>query len=75
MVYENKLYVFTGFSKLPYVEHPTEVYDPVKDTWTVLAPIPTGKAVTHQGFALIDNTVWHIGGRQGNNPAPLTSEV
>jgi hypothetical protein len=31
--------------------------------------------VSHQGVVLIDNTVWHIGGRVGNHPGPLTSEI
>ncbi len=37
--------------------------------------MPSDKAVTHQGMALIDDKVWNIGGRVGRNPAPLTSEI
>ena len=76
VVYDGKLYAFIGFGTSSLeVEPSSEVYDPVQDKWTLLASMPEGKTVTHQGVALIDHTVWHIGGRQGNHPAPLTSEV
>ena len=76
VVYNGKLYAFMGFKNSSLeVESTSEVYDPATNKWTLLAPIPTGKAMTHQGVALIDNTVWHIGGRVGKNPGTLTSEI
>lgn len=76
VVYDGKYYTFLGFSNGSlHVDHSSEVFDTVTNTWTMLANIPAGKAVTHQGVALIDHTVWHVGGRAGNHPAPLTNEI
>ncbi|OLY93247.1 kelch repeat-containing protein [Cnuella takakiae] len=76
VVYEGKYYVFMGFGT-PELEPATnsEVYDPVLDEWKLLQSIPDGKAVTHQGVARLDSRVWHIGGRRGNHPGPLTNEI
>jgi uncharacterized protein YegP (UPF0339 family) len=76
VVYKDKFYTFIGFSNASLEVEPTsEVYDPVTNQWQLLSPMPAGKVVTHQGVAHIDNTVWHIGGRVGKHPGPLTSEV
>lgn len=76
VVYNNKLYTFLGFSdSYLNVENTSEVYDPVSNTWSLLDTLPLNKVVTHQGVTLIDNSVWHIGGRVGKNPGPLTSET
>ncbi|WP_162055241.1 malectin domain-containing carbohydrate-binding protein [Pontibacter pamirensis] len=75
VIYKEKLYTFMGFGTFPEVESSSEVYDPVQGKWTLLASMPAGKTVTHQGVVLIDDKVWHIGGRVGTNPGPLTSEI
>lgn len=76
VVYQNKLYTFMGFgNSVLETDLSSEVYDPLTNTWKLLAPIPSGKGITHQGVVLIDNTVWHIGGRIGKNPGPLSSEI
>ena len=76
VVYNNKIYTFLGFGdSLLNNEATSEVYDPATNTWTLLRSLPANKAVTHQGVALIDGTVWHIGGRLDDNKGPLTSET
>lgn len=76
VVYNSKLYTFLGFSNSELQTEPTsEVYDPVANSWKLLASIPSNASMTHQGVVLIDNTVWHIGGRVGKNPGPLTSNI
>lgn len=76
VVYNGKLYTFLGFrDSLLNVESTSEVYDPARDTWTLLSSLPADKTVTHQGVVLIDDKVWHIGGRVGKNPGRLTSAI
>lgn len=76
VIYNNKLYTFMGFSDgSRHSEPSSEVYDPATDEWTELASIPENAAVTHQKVVLIDNTIWQIGGRVGQNPGPLTSNI
>lgn len=77
VVYDGKIYAFFGFreSDLSEVEPSVEVYDPKTNTWTLLDSVPADKAVTHTGVAVVDDMVWHIGGRVGKNPGPLTSET
>jgi hypothetical protein len=75
--YKGKIYVFFGFrdSLLREVEPSAEVYDPSTNTWQLLDSVPAGKAATHTGVAQLDDMVWHVGGRVGRNPGPLTSEI
>lgn len=76
VIFKGKLYAFMGFRNYDLnVERSSEVYDPVNSTWSLLSEIPGGKAMTHQGAVLIDDNVWHIGGRVGKNPGPLTNEI
>jgi len=76
VIYNSRLYTFLGFNDHFRHSDPTsEVYDPVTDSYTLLAPIPDGASMTHESVVLIDNTVWLIGGRVGQNPGPLTSAV
>jgi hypothetical protein len=76
VVYNGKLYTFLGFrDSLLRTEPTVEVYDPLKDEWQLLQAIDSNKSVTHQGFVLVDDNVWHIGGRVGRNPGVLTHEV
>lgn len=76
VVYNSKLYTFLGFKDWELIPEPaSEVYDPATNSWKLLASVPSNAAMTHQGVVLIDNTVWHIGGRVGQNPGPLTSNI
>src|SRR5262245_24675454 len=77
VVYNGKIYAFFGFrdAAQSVVEPSAEVFDPATSIWTLLDSVPPGKAVTHAATALIDDNVWHIGGRVGKHPGPLTSEV
>lgn len=76
VVYKSKLYTFLGFSNYDLQTEPTsEVYDPATNTWKLLASIPASASMTHQGVALVDSTVWHIGGRVGQNPGPLSGNI
>jgi hypothetical protein len=75
--YSGKIYGFFGFrdSLLREVEPSVEVYDPGEDTWTLLDSVPAAKAATHARIAVIDDMVWHIGGRLGKHPGPLTNQI
>ena len=76
IVYNSKLYTFMGFNDSKRNAEPSsEVYDPVTNHWTGLASIPNNQAMTHERVVLIDNTIWIIGGRVGQNPGPLTSHI
>ncbi|MGV3561360.1 malectin domain-containing carbohydrate-binding protein [Larkinella arboricola] len=80
IVYNKKIYVFAGLNPKLDINNSNEVYDPVTNTWTYIAPMPLdaqGKpqALTHNGIALVDNIVWLAGGRVGDNPGPVTDKV
>jgi N-acetylneuraminic acid mutarotase len=77
VIYQDKIYTFFGFrdSLLHYVEPSAEVYEPALNKWTLLDSLPSNKAVTHTGMAVIDDNVWHVGGRIGRHPGSLTSEI
>ena len=75
VLYKGKLYNFNGFSTWPIVDPSAEVYDPVRNEWTMLAPMPAKDAVTHQGIVVVDDKVWHIGGRLNSTTGYLTSQV
>ncbi len=65
VVYDDKMYVFHGYLPGFRVSHDSEVYDPQTDTWTALAPLPTGPrtGMTHNGFIIVDDEVWLTGGK------------
>ncbi|SDL10100.1 Por secretion system C-terminal sorting domain-containing protein [Catalinimonas alkaloidigena] len=78
--YNGELYFFNGFAPNIKIENSCAKYDPVQNAWTALAPMPNqpnGKpwAVTHNGIALVSDTVWIVGGRVGDNPGPVTNRV
>lgn len=76
IIYNSRLYTFMGFDDSQrHTDPSSEAYDPATDTWTELASIPDNASETHQKVVLIDNTVWQIGGRVGQNPGPLTSSI
>lgn len=75
VIYRNKLYVFGGFGDNPVIESNNEVYDIASNTWKSLAPFPAGKEITHQGVVLVDDNVWHIGGRAVDGHGPVSSQV
>ncbi|WPU92661.1 kelch repeat-containing protein [Mucilaginibacter sabulilitoris] len=75
VLYNNKLYVFSGFGDNPYIEKTNEVYDIAADKWSQIAPFPIGREVTHQGIVLVDDNVWIIGGRAVDGYGPASSKV
>ncbi len=79
VTYGGEYYVFTGFKPNIKIANTVDKYNPAANTWTSLAPMPTvgGKttAVTHQGIAVVDDKVWLVGGRVGDNPGPVTDAV
>ncbi|GGB79685.1 Kelch repeat-containing protein [Dyadobacter sediminis] len=75
VIYLNKFYVFGGFSDNPVIENKNEVYDLATNKWKALAPFPAGKEITHQGVVLVDDNVWHIGGRSVDAHGPVSSQV
>lgn len=75
ILYNGKIYVFGGFGEHPDFEKDNEVYDPATDTWSLIASFPTGKEISHQGFVLVDDKIWHIGGRAVNADGPVSSQV
>ncbi|WP_439882672.1 InlB B-repeat-containing protein [Pontibacter sp. MBLB2868] len=75
ILYNNKIYVFGGFGEHPAFETTNEVYDPAQNVWTFIASFPVGKEVTHQGVTVVDDKVWHLGGRLQNADGPVTSQV
>jgi N-acetylneuraminic acid mutarotase len=75
VLYNNKLYVFSGFGDNPYIEKTNEVYDVAANKWSQIAPFPVGREVTHQGIILVDDNVWIIGGRAVDGYGPASSKV
>ncbi|WP_185272922.1 Kelch repeat-containing protein [Adhaeribacter swui] len=75
IMYKNKIYVFGGFGEYPNFELAAEMYDPATNKWTLRAPFPSGKKVSHQGIVLVDDKIWHIGGRSVDVNGPVTSQV
>src|ERR1700754_2364692 len=75
VVYNNKLYVFSGFGDNPIIEKTNEVYDIVTNKWSQIASFPAGREVTHQGIILVDDNIWIIGGRAVDAHGPASSKV
>lgn len=75
ILYNNRIYVFGGFGEYPNFELASEMYDPATNKWTLRAPFPSGKKVSHQGIVLVDDKIWHIGGRSVDVNGPVTSQV
>ncbi|MCJ7762346.1 hypothetical protein MUP38_02685 [Candidatus Bathyarchaeota archaeon] len=49
-----------------------QVYNPENDTWSIGAQLPTSRS--HLGVAVIDDTLYAIGGRNGNNESVDANE-
>jgi N-acetylneuraminic acid mutarotase len=75
VIYNNKMYVFTGFGDNPIIEKTNEVYDIAANKLSTIAPLPAGREVTHQGIILVDDNVWIIGGRAVDAHGPASSKV
>ncbi len=75
--YRDDLYVFNGFGKGIDVEPAVEKFDAGTQTWSVISntSIAKGNAVTHNGFVVIGNEAWMLGGRIGNHPGAVTANV
>jgi hypothetical protein len=75
-VYNNKLYTFLGFSNADLQTNGRQRSVRPGNGYLATAGFHSeGKSMTHQGVVLVDNTVWFIGGRVGQNPGPVTSET
>ncbi len=75
--FREDLYVFNGFGPGIKIEPTVEKFDAQTLTWSVIGKtsVAKGNAVTHNGFVVDGNEVWIIGGRPGNHPGPVTSDV
>ncbi|MDX2304431.1 MAG: kelch repeat-containing protein [Microscillaceae bacterium] len=79
IVYENEVYLFNGFGPNIKIENSCEKYNPYTNRWTTLKPMPNQPngspwAVTHNGIALVSDTIWIVGGRIGD-PGTVTNKV
>ncbi|MDX2302081.1 MAG: kelch repeat-containing protein [Microscillaceae bacterium] len=76
VAYQGKIYIFHGYLTGWIPSHTSEVYDPQTDTWSWLAPLPSGPktGMTHNGTALVDNEVWLAGGKSSGGNV-LTNKV
>ena len=69
-----KLYVFGGFyNNAIDATARSDVYDPATNRWTRIKDMP--EPITHAGVATDGNTVYIIGGYNGDHPAPGTNRV
>ena len=75
--YGDDIYVFNGFGPDIDIEASVEKYDASSKRWIELGStsIQQGTATTHAGVVLVGDDVWHIGGRIGDNPGPVTDKV
>jgi len=72
-VVNNKLYVFAAFTEGLNILDFTEMYDPVRNQWEVLSPMPV--PVTHVGNVVVGEEVWFAGGFVGDHPGAATDVV
>lgn len=80
ILYQDQFYIFNGFNTGLSIENSVTRYDPATDTWTNLSPMPLQEngdpwACTHNGFAIVGDTVWIAGGRVGSHPGKVTDRV
>jgi N-acetylneuraminic acid mutarotase len=69
-----KFYVFGGFyNSAVDATTRSDVYDPATNRWTRIKDMP--EPLTHAGIAVDGNTVYIIGGYNGDHPAPGTNHV
>jgi hypothetical protein len=75
VMYQGKIYVFGGFGEFPNIEKNNEVYDPALNKWSLIAPFPAGKEISHQAVVVVDDKIWHIGGRATDAYGAVSSQV
>jgi N-acetylneuraminic acid mutarotase len=63
VTFQNKIYVIGGVIMGFTVSGRTDVYDPLLDSWEILANMPTPRE--HLSGALIDSLIYVAGGRSG----------
>ena len=68
-----KLYVLAGFLSGLKVTAATEIYDPITNSWSIGAPMPT--PVTHMGAVGVGDEIWIVTGFVGNHPGVATDKV
>lgn len=71
-VVDGKIYLIGGglpaIRDFPNPTNLNEVYDPAKDSWMEMTPIPT--PVKDYASAVVDNKIYIIGGARGTYPTP-----
>ena len=75
--YRDDIYAFNGFGVGIDVEASVEKYDAGTRKWSVIGKTSQakGSAVTHNGVIRNGSEVWMLGGRVGDHPGPVTSNV
>jgi N-acetylneuraminic acid mutarotase len=63
-----RIYVIGGYSKSEDYSSLNQIYDPVKDTWSLGAPMPTGREAL--AVAVVNDTLYAIGGFRGFTAPP-----
>jgi subtilisin family serine protease len=69
----DKMYVAGGWDQLSRTESSTLVYDPIADSFSEGAEMPT--AVAAAGYAILDGKLYVIGGRTEDQPNQGSSQV
>ena len=80
VAYEDEYYFFNGFDVDVKLQNNNEKYNPRTKQWTKIASIPNDEngwpqAATHTGIAIVGDVVWIVGGRLGNHPGRVVSDV
>ncbi len=75
--YNDDIFVFNGFKQGIKIEPSVEVFDAGSKKWSKVGStsVSQGNAVTHNGLVRTGNEAWLIGGRVGNHPGRVSSDV
>ena len=80
ITYQGDYYLFSGYTTDTRFLNRNEKYDPATNTWTQLSNLPqrsdgTHVFHTHTSIALVDDEIWHIGGRSADPGYRVTRDV
>ena len=80
MTYRGEYYLFSGYTTGTKFLNRNEKYDPATNTFTRLSNLPqrsdgTHVFHTHTSIALVDDEIWHIGGRSADPGYRVTRDV